>query len=43
MNNLEYGKCRTTQSELDVCVFQKMGLNGAFQTYDTKNSYSSYG
>ena len=41
-NNMEYGKCRATQSEMDVCIFQKMGLNGAFRTYDTVNSGSSY-
>lgn len=42
MNNLEYGKCRGTQSEMDVCIFKQMGLSGAFQTYDTENSSSSY-
>eukprot|EP01147_Barroeca_monosierra_P007169 gene7169-9650_t len=41
-NNHVFAKCRKTQSALDDCVFDKLGMNGAFTTYDTSRSGSSY-
>eukprot|EP00035_Acanthoeca_spectabilis_P021074 m.436168 g.436168 ORF g.436168 m.436168 type:complete len:134 (+) comp17946_c0_seq1:77-478(+) len=41
-NNQEYPKCRKTQDVYDTCVFDKMGLDGAFQTFDTSRSDTSY-
>lgn len=42
VNNMQFNKCRKSQSPLDVCVFTKMGLHGYFPTYDTERSPSVY-
>merc|ERR1719272_857349 len=34
MNNQEFPKCRETQNEFDNCVFDKLGIHGAFPTFD---------
>jgi NADH dehydrogenase (ubiquinone) 1 alpha subcomplex subunit 8 len=41
-SNLEYKKCRNTQNTMDNCVFEKMGLTGAFRTYETDRFGSHY-
>eukprot|EP00049_Salpingoeca_infusionum_P022309 m.6026 g.6026 ORF g.6026 m.6026 type:complete len:143 (-) comp5119_c0_seq1:105-533(-) len=40
--NQVFDKCRKTQAALDECVFDKLGLAGAFKTYNTPASGSPY-
>lgn len=40
--NQLFDRCRETQSAMDECVFAKMGIDGAFKTYDTTRSNSAY-
>eukprot|EP00038_Savillea_parva_P027083 m.57506 g.57506 ORF g.57506 m.57506 type:complete len:137 (+) comp7767_c1_seq1:2665-3075(+) len=40
--NQDFSKCRKTQDTFDSCMFDKMGLSGSFQTFDTSRSDTSF-